>query len=550
MSTKVYKKNLTELIKFIDQKRFAVPEFQRGFVWHIAHVKKLFDSLVKKYPIGSFILWETKQKIDARTINGDKLPTKKFLILDGQQRILSLYYLSKQKVFSQHAVRDRFHQISEAKHSQLIDFEKFHMVNNNGVPSLEYDSENKNEFNFKKFQKLLGKSYRFPVVIVSLNNYRNAIEVFERINQAGTRISTESIFLSETWGKYCDFAKILRKWRKENGSSITKDIDTIIFIHVFSLIFQLEYNKKSIARDSIGIDIKTLKKIAEIVRAEKSKKYDFEFKKVVQAVAKAVSYLTQEYNIKKLSDLPSQTMITVLSIFFLYRKDLSNNQKTELRKWFWRSALQNRYIGSGYNKNIGSDALGMKKLALTNRHLNIPFKKVNPSDFDNVELKAGRSTMRNVLRQALWQQTPIFINGSKIMRQDKEVKHKNPEHDHFYPYDLYAKGILGNEANHIFNLHLLDGDENVTKGKKIPSEWLRERVEKINAGQREIENYFKSELLPFKSLKELEKFDRVFKNKYEKCSQDQIRKKYALFLRKRFKLLSDALTRLQMGKSQ
>jgi uncharacterized protein with ParB-like and HNH nuclease domain len=57
MSTKVYRKNLEELIKFVNQKKLAVPEFQRGYVWQIAHVKRLFDSLVKKYPIGSFVLW-------------------------------------------------------------------------------------------------------------------------------------------------------------------------------------------------------------------------------------------------------------------------------------------------------------------------------------------------------------------------------------------------------------------------------------------------------------------------------------------------------------
>ena len=66
MSTKVYKFNLKTLISFIERNHVAVPEFQRGYVWKIPQVKKLFDSLRKKYPIGSLVLWETLMGITCR----------------------------------------------------------------------------------------------------------------------------------------------------------------------------------------------------------------------------------------------------------------------------------------------------------------------------------------------------------------------------------------------------------------------------------------------------------------------------------------------------
>lgn len=257
MSTKVYKYNINKFINFIDSKKVAVPEFQRGYVWKVAQVKNLFDSLAKRYPIGSFILWETQQKIDARTINGDKLPKRKLLILDGQQRILTLFYLCRQKVFSQYEVRERFHQICEAKHTQLIDFEKFYISNENNLPVLEYSREKLHEFNLKKFSRLLGNGYNFPVIIVSLDNYRKAIEIFERINQAGTKIATESIFLSETWNQHCDFEKLLRKWRRDKQASLSRGIDTVIFIHVFAIILQLE-NQKLFGKGRISMDVKLL----------------------------------------------------------------------------------------------------------------------------------------------------------------------------------------------------------------------------------------------------------------------------------------------------
>lgn len=538
-------------MKFIEQNKFAVPEFQRGYVWKVADVKQLFDSLAKKFPIGSFVIWDTEQNIDARTINGDKLPPRKFLILDGQQRILSLYYLCKQKVFSQHTVRDRFHQISEAKQNQLIDFERFYFHKVNGEHKLEYGKETGNGFNYERFQNILGKGYNFPLVVVSLKNYEKAIQVFERINQAGTRISTESIFLSETWSTHCSFSKDLRKWKKNNSESLSKGIDTVIFIHTFALLFQLG-QLKSKSRENIGVEIKTLKGIAESLRADKTDKYNSLFEKALASVAEAVSYLKQEYNIKSLSDLPSQTMLTVLSVFFHYKKgpDISNNHKRELRKWYWRSSLDNRYIGAGYNKNIGPDAIAMKNLALLGRRLHLPVKKLNVSDFKNVELRAGRSTLRNVIKQVLWQQNPVFMNDLKIMRQDKEVKQKNPEHDHFFPYNLHVRGILGTEVNHIFNLHFLSGPENVLKGKKLPAVWLREREQKIKPKPKQVENYFRSELLPFKSIEDAEKFENIFHSKKGKYDKTRIRKRYEKFLKMRFKLFNSALARLQSGRNQ
>ena len=192
MATKVYKYNLEQLIKFVEKKKVAVPEFQRGFVWKVRQVKNLFDSLINKYPIGSIIIWETKQKIDARTLRGKKWRSHKYLILDGQQRMLSLYYLARQKIFAQHTVRDKFHQICDARHTQLIDFENFFVgKNEKGEKILEYYRGDRDEIKLKTLQKLIGEAYKFPVIVISLDNYRQAIEVFERINQPGTKIATE-----------------------------------------------------------------------------------------------------------------------------------------------------------------------------------------------------------------------------------------------------------------------------------------------------------------------------------------------------------------------
>lgn len=548
MYTKVRKFNLKTMISFIEKNHVAVPEFQRGYVWKVPQVKKLFDSLIKKYPIGSFILWQTRQKIDARPIDGEALPSKKFLILDGQQRLLSLYYLCRQKVFEQHHVRDRFHDICDNRYSQLIDFDKFFIKKDNKTWFLDYDR--RSDLKAIKLQKLwglIGHNYMFPVIIVSVDDYNHAIEIFERINQAGTRLSTESIFLSETWTKHTDFDKALRNWKRANPKSLTHRVDKATFIHVFGLICQLEGKENNKAK--ISIDIKTLKKIAQKIRdAKETARFNKKFEKCIEAVSNAVQYLKEEYGIVSLSELPSQTLISVLAVFFYYNNKKTPQQQKELRKWFWRSSLSNRYIGSGYNKYIGPDAVDMKKLAKYGTPLRLEKVSLGKSYFESTDIRAGRSSVRNIVKLAIWKQGPKHVDGSPVNREDVETRQHKPEDDHFYPYHLYKERILGKEVNNILNIHFLNKKENIRKGKEIPSQWLGKEIEFYkNIDKGKIKKYFDSQLLPFRHQKDLKKFDSPFQLKKSRKMKAKIQARYRRFLDKRFHEIQSALNKLQNG---
>ena len=86
-----------DLINDIERGRVQIPAFQREFVWHIDRTAKLLDSLLKGYPIGTFILWRTDSRLNHHKEIGDyKLePAPEGgqieYVLDGQQRIASLF---------------------------------------------------------------------------------------------------------------------------------------------------------------------------------------------------------------------------------------------------------------------------------------------------------------------------------------------------------------------------------------------------------------------------------------------------------------------------
>jgi hypothetical protein len=473
MGTKIRKYNLKELVTFIESKHVAIPEFQRGFVWKNKQVKDLFDSLARQYPIGSFVLWETMKSIDARTLDGEKLPKKKFLILDGQQRLASIFYLCRQKKFVEPQVKGKFQETCDSRARDVIDFEKFYIGKNEDGLVLEYGRDSFCKVDFRRLQRLVKESYRVPVVVISLDDYPEAIKVFERINQAGTPISTESIFLSETWSHHSHISRILRDWKRDNKKALTTGIDTVIFIHVFAIILQLKEKNNG----TIEIGVKALKKIANEVRR---RDYNRVFKDVVESIARAVRYLKDTYDISNLGASPSQTMVTVLGVFFYYQqRPPTLVQHKELRRWFWRSSLANRYIGAEYSRNIDRDVRKMRALAERNSRLNILAVPVKLSKLREVELRTGRSTYRNIIKQTLWQQKPVFIDRNAVRRSDVELGQHKPDDDHFFPYNLSREGVIGDEINNILNLHLLNHDENIRKSKQVPSRWLQRRIDEL-----------------------------------------------------------------------
>ena len=94
-------KKYQHLFTGIDTGKIRIPQFQRDFVWSKQQTAKLIDSIIKGFPIGTFILWETTDSMRSyRNIGNADLPEPRpgdrvQYVLDGQQRITSLYAVQK-----------------------------------------------------------------------------------------------------------------------------------------------------------------------------------------------------------------------------------------------------------------------------------------------------------------------------------------------------------------------------------------------------------------------------------------------------------------------
>ncbi|MDE0623982.1 MAG: DUF262 domain-containing protein [Bryobacterales bacterium] len=82
---------ISTILAQIDDGFMALPEFQRGYVWNREQVRGLFHSLYRRHPVGGLLVWATQSEGAAHRGEGSLAAGIVKLLLDGQQRMTSLY---------------------------------------------------------------------------------------------------------------------------------------------------------------------------------------------------------------------------------------------------------------------------------------------------------------------------------------------------------------------------------------------------------------------------------------------------------------------------
>lgn len=85
-----------ELVDAVSSGRVRLPDIQRPFVWKNAKVRDLVDSMYQGFPVGELMFWESRDGDHTKQIgHGDKTQEASMQIIDGQQRLTSLYAVLK-----------------------------------------------------------------------------------------------------------------------------------------------------------------------------------------------------------------------------------------------------------------------------------------------------------------------------------------------------------------------------------------------------------------------------------------------------------------------
>ena len=75
--------NVLTIFNFLESGAVRIPGFQRNYVWDLGRASKLIESLILGLPVPQVFLYEIERN--------------KFLVIDGQQRLMSIYYFIKQR---------------------------------------------------------------------------------------------------------------------------------------------------------------------------------------------------------------------------------------------------------------------------------------------------------------------------------------------------------------------------------------------------------------------------------------------------------------------
>lgn len=230
--------NISTLFSLIDNGIIKMPPFQRNYVWDIRRASKLIESILLGLPVPQIFLYEKGKNI--------------FYVIDGQQRLLSIYFFMKQRFptpAGRELLRDYLTGDELIDQSFLSDdayFTSFSLQLPSPIPS------EKNKYDKLKYETLGEAKHVFDFlrtirsVVIKQNEPDNdnssMYEIFNRLNTGGQNLTSQEIRMSLF---YSDFYRSLiilnreKKWRELLNQS-TVDLhfrDLEILLRSFSMLF-------------------------------------------------------------------------------------------------------------------------------------------------------------------------------------------------------------------------------------------------------------------------------------------------------------------------
>ncbi|PJA46873.1 hypothetical protein CO173_01005, partial [Candidatus Uhrbacteria bacterium CG_4_9_14_3_um_filter_41_35] len=323
-------KKYTDLISEIQKGQIKVPKFQRNFVWSLDKTAKLLDSILKGYPIGTFILWETNERLnDIKNIGNLELPAipddiKVQYVLDGQQRITSLYAAflgakiqkeGEKKITDYSEIYVDLDGDVENNDDQIVISEKpeegafitLHEILNFNDNLLEIKEKYTDE-QFKRIHQYSQtfSTYDFSTIVLRKEDIDSAIEVFTRINTGGQTLTLFEIMSAKTYDEEQDFdmEDRFQKLLKELEERKYDTISSSVILSVISLI--LSKNKECKRKVILQLDKQAIIDIWD---------------DVISALKESVDYFRSVYRIPVSAILPYDSLLVPFAYFFYFQKE-------------------------------------------------------------------------------------------------------------------------------------------------------------------------------------------------------------------------------------
>jgi len=507
---------------------YFLPAIQRKFVWSDKKIVALFDSVMRGYPIGSLLIWKTKQKLSKRKfvdiftkdINPRTLFTpadeiEKHLVLDGQQRLQALLigtrgtYLGKELCFdilakandpkltnSDPPLRYKFEFIHpdstgfehRIKVKEMMDYTSSHKLKkfciakltDGGATITEDDLEQIDEYcsNFVEYyaaDELI--NYVLIDAIVDKDKFTESdiVEIFVRTNNGGTKLEkSELLFalLSSDWDAAVFKINDLREDLKKNKFEFQQD-----FILKFCLMV---FGKKAAYKVEKFRDPEMLRKIQE------------DWAKIAGAVTNIVDFMPSYTPIDDIKLFTYKNSALPL-IYFAYKwPERWKTEKNKQQAALFISKIATSSVFSGSKDTLLDllcEELSKDQDLDANKLLEICEQQTGKSiKFTEAQLLANSYKKKS---KVLFLMQAIFTG--------LDFRPSNPQNkrdiDHLVPQSLLKKlGVPKSDIDQFANLAPLTTKENSADKKALPLHEYLELIEKESAGAKKL--FMENHLIP------------------------------------------------------
>ena len=478
-------KKYSDLISDIEKGIIRIPKFQREFIWSMDRTAKLLDSILKGYPIGTFILWLTDERMnDVKNIGNLPIPDtsegeKVQYVLDGQQRITSLFVayrglqirkIGEKKDTDYRCIVVNLDKKIRENDDQVITSipsgEKF--VSLSEVLSFDFAKAKQlsDKFGNEELDLINGyctafKTYEFPTVVLRKEDIDSAIEVFTRINTGGQTLTLFEIMSAKTYDENLKFDMQVEwgEFIKELEGKRFGGVSSSVILSLLSLIMSptKECKRKTIL-------------------ALKKEDVIFKWEDAISALKHSIEYFKFAYRIPVSQLLPYDSLLVPFSYFFFQNneKKPESDQRRYLEEFFWRVSLSYRYSAST-EARLAQD---IKRVDLILKNERPDYSDINvlldsPKTLIDTNFSAGNSYCKAILCLLAYQEPKDFLDNDKFALDNSWLKvASSRNYHHFFPKKhLTSKGVFN--SNSLINITLVPDYLNKKEiGSKAPSHYI------------------------------------------------------------------------------
>ena len=437
-------KSIQNLLDEIGHGEILLPEFQRGYVWNRDQVRGLMQSLYRKHPTGHLLTWRTYKPSLVRGVqnsgNGHSI-----LLLDGQQRLTTLYVLFKGQAPLFYEGESLFFDLYFNMQTEEFRFYQKTLMENNpawigvheflreGLASLleridQISEERRNiiQQNLARLSRLDAvRSYTYTVDQVSGEQFSvdQVVDIFNRVNSQGTPLTRADLALAHICSIWPEARAELRAFSQK--------------LEGFGFGVQLSFLVRcmaGVATGSIVLEGTFMRTPAEDLKSA--------WEKLQPAVEHLVGVLRHEAFIGSLTDLPTDNVLVPVTIFLARRGGTfpSDTIKRRFIRWLYLAGIWARYSGATETKLQQDVAL---------------VAGTDPDPTHELETAILRERGRVTLEEEDLERARI---NSSVALLSHVVARSRDARDWFTGERIYDSAVgksLGSERHHIFPSSLL-----------------------------------------------------------------------------------------------